>query len=155
MIKLPNEDGFKLDDYPLYNLNRTSATYTNEMAEAMQTIGLNQTQWRILAILGDKNNSTVSEVARKGVIKISTLTRMLERMEKDALLKRTPWKEDKRIVRVSLTAKGRKALSGALNISASVFHLATKDISEQDMQVFLQVLKKVRSNLTKNPHNGS
>jgi len=152
MIKVPDDSDFKLDDYPLYNLNRTSATYTNEMAEAMRVIGLEQTQWRILGILGDEDNSPVSEIARRGVIKISTLTRMLERMEKDDLLKRKPWSKDKRIIRVSLTQKGKNSLTQALAIGANVYRFATRDIKNEDMQVFMGVLKKIRNNLNRNPH---
>ncbi len=149
----PKGTDFSLDDYPLYNLNRTSATYGNEMSTALQTIGMDQTQWRILGILGDKNNSTVSEIARRGVIKISTVTRMLERMERDNLLSRTPWEKDKRIVRVSLTAEGRCALEAALVIWANIHAAATQGISERDMAVFTNTLKRIRENLDRNPYS--
>ncbi len=144
---------FKLDDFPLYNLNRTSATYANEMSNAVQSIGMDQTQWRILAILGDKNNSTVSEIARRGVIKISTVTRMLERMEREQLLVRTPWKKDKRIVRVSLTKKGDRALEAALVIWSNIHAAATRNIDADDMEIFTETLKKIRENLGRNPYS--
>ncbi len=144
---------FNLDDYPLYNLNRTSATYGNEMSAALQTIGMDQTQWRILGILGDKNNSTVSEIARRGVIKISTVTRMLERMERDNLLVRTPWQKDKRIVRVSLTNEGQRALDAALAVWANIHAAATQGISPQDLANFTETLKKIRENLGRNPYS--
>lgn len=152
--ELPTGDtDFNLDDYALYNLNRTSATYANEMAVALQTIGMDQTQWRILGILGDKNNSTVSEIARRGVIKISTVTRMLERMERDNLLVRAPWEKDKRIVRVSLTNEGHKSLKAALAIWANIHTAATLNIDTQDMEVFTETLKKIRENLARNPYS--
>jgi len=144
---------FSLDDYPLYNLNRTSATYANEMSAALQTIGMDQTQWRILGILGDKNNSTVSEIARRGVIKISTVTRMLERMERDNLLMREPWAKDKRIVRVSLTPEGHVALNAALAIWANIHSAATQGISQPDMTIFIDTLKKIRENLGRNRYS--
>lgn len=152
MIKLPGDTDFELDDYPLYNLNRTSATYTNEMADAMRAIGLDQTQWRILGILGDRDESPVSDIARRGVIKISTLTRMLERMEKSGLVTRKPWPEDKRIIRVSLTEKGRSTLTQAYAIGASIYRAASKGVSAEEMDVFMDVLKRIRANLQRNPH---
>lgn len=152
MTILPGDSEFKLDDYPLYNLNRTSATYTNEMAAAMRVIGLDQTQWRILGILGDKDNSPVSEIARRGVIKISTLTRMLERMEKEGLLRREPWNKDRRIIRVSLTKNGKNSLRKAHAIGANIYQAATDGIAKEDIQHFMGVLKRIRSNLQRNPH---
>jgi len=150
---VPDATDFNLDDYPLYNLNRTSATYGNEMSAALQTIGMDQTQWRILGILGDKNNSTVTEIARRGVIKISTVTRMLERMERDNLLVRKPWEEDKRIVRVSLTEDGQRALSAALAIWANIHGAATLGISPQNMEIFTDTLKRIRENLGRNRYS--
>jgi len=149
----PGKIVFKLDDYALYHLNRTSATYANEMSNAVQSIGMDQTQWRILAILGDKNNSTVSEIARRGVFKISTVTRMLERMERDKMLVRKPWEKDKRIVRVSLTKKGDEALAAALEIWSNIHAAATVGIDTHEMAIFTETLKKIRDNLGRNPYS--
>lgn len=142
-----------LDDLPLYNLNRTSATYIDAMSSGLKTAHMNQTQWRVLAILGDNDNSTVSDIARRGVIKISTLTRMLERMERDKLLNRKPKKEDKRIVQVKLTPKGRKALQTALKINKKVYDKAFEGINQQDIDLLTVLLKRMRENFNRNQYH--
>ncbi|MFC7047620.1 MarR family winged helix-turn-helix transcriptional regulator [Emcibacter nanhaiensis] len=151
-IKAPGDKDFNLDDSPLYNLNRTSATYTAEMAKALKAVGMDQTQWRVLGLLGDQNPSMVNELARKGVIKMSTLTRMLERMERDGLVTRKAWEQDKRNIQVFITDKGREALEVALSVNASVYKSAVEGLSEADLDQFMKVLKHMRENLNRGPH---
>lgn len=150
--QLPGQEDFVLDDYPLYNLNRTSATYIDEMSKALSQIGMNQTQWRVLGILGDNNPSTVTSIARRSVIKMPTLTRMLDRMERDKLIRRKLWAKDKRIVHVHITAKGRKYLGEALQVGANIYERAFDGISERQTGQMLKTLKKMRENLCRSPY---
>ncbi len=152
MSTLPGQKDFVLDEYPLYNLNRTSATYIAEMSKALKQIGMNQTQWRVLGILGDKNPSTVTDIARRSVIKMPTLTRMLDRMERDGLIKRKLWAKDKRIVQVRITPKGRKYLGKAVHVGASVYEQAFDGISEAQTRQFMKTLKQMRENLNRSPY---
>lgn len=152
MISLPDEEGFRLDDYPLYNLNRASATYTQTMADALHAVGLEQTQWRVLGILGDQSPSTVTHIARRSVIKASTVSRMLERMERDGHIVRTPSKTDQRVVQVSITRSGQAVLDRARRISANIYRTAFANISAKDAEVLMKTLKKIRDNLARHPH---
>ncbi len=151
MVNLPGQKDFALDDYPLYNLNRTSATYTREMTKALKDIDMEQHHWRVLGILGDKNPSNVSEISRRSVIKMPTLTRMLDRMEREKLVKRTLWKNDKRVVLVSITPKGRKALAEIVHVGANIYDRAFDGISEDESQDFMATLRKIRENLNLSP----
>ncbi|MCF6275779.1 MAG: MarR family transcriptional regulator [Robiginitomaculum sp.] len=152
MSRLPGQKDFVLDDYPLYNLNRTSATYIDEMSKALKEIDMNQTQWRVLGILGDQNPSTVTGIARRSVIKMPTLTRMLDRMERDGLIKRKLWAKDKRIVQVHITAKGRKYLGKAVHVGANIYGRAFDGISDAQTKQFMKTLKKMRENLSRSPY---
>ena len=147
MIALPGQKEFDLDEYPLYNLNRTSATYTDVLSMTLKKMGMNQNQWRILAILGDKNPSTVTEIARRGVLKMSTLTRMLDRMEKDELVSRSLWKQDKRVVQIKVTAKGRAALNKMLSAANDVYKKTFAGISDAEVKRLMKTLAKMRDNL--------
>ncbi len=153
MINLPGQKDFVLDDYPLYNLNRTSATYIDEMSKALKEVGMNQNQWRILGILGDKNPSTVTGIARRGVLKMSTLTRILDRMEKEGLIARSLWKDDKRVVNVKITAKGRRALGSAVHVGANVYERAFEGISSTEAKKFMKTLISIRENLNRSPYS--
>lgn len=145
----PDHPDFVLDDYPLYNLNRTSATYVERMSAALKKVNMDQPSWRVLMLLGDKNPSTVGELSRRSVTKISTITRILIRMEKESLVKRKPYKQDNRVIEVYILERGEKILNELKGLANEVYKEAFDGISDNDMVVFTNMLMKIRNNLGK------
>ena len=152
-IARPGDKAFKLEDYPLYNLNRTSATYIEEMSQVMKTIGVDQTIWRILMLLDDQNPSSVGELSRKSVTKMSTVTRILTRMESEGLVRREAQNGDRRVVLVHMSKKGQKALERMKSLGASVFDRAFEGMDADEIRQFTESLKKVRQNLVRSPYD--
>lgn len=148
----PSHPDFLLDDYPLYNLNRTSATYTAEMSSILKSISMDQPRWRVLMLLDDKNPSTVSELSRRSVTKMSTITRILIRMESQGLVTKTPFHGDNRVTNISITDKGQEVVSDLRKISARIYERAFQGFSEKQIGEFVHTLKLVRENLTKSPY---
>ncbi|MBT5186447.1 MAG: MarR family transcriptional regulator [Kordiimonadaceae bacterium] len=146
----PDHPDFILDDYPLYNLNRTSATYIDQMTVKLKSFNMDQPSWRVLMLLGDKNPSTVGDLSRRSVTKISTITRILMRMEKDALVKRIPFPNDNRVVEVFITDKGKQILGNLKQLASDVYKKAFDGIAEDDIVTFTNILMSVRKNLNEN-----
>ncbi|MCC3861557.1 MarR family winged helix-turn-helix transcriptional regulator [Pseudemcibacter aquimaris] len=144
----PDHPDFILDDYPLYNLNRTSATYTQQTTERLKDLDMDQPSWRILMLLGDKNPSTVGELSRRSVTKISTITRILIRMENDGLIIRKPFPDDNRVIEVFITEKGTGMLSDLRALASDVYKKAFIGIEEDDIIKFTNILMQVRQNLS-------
>ena len=151
----PADKGFVLDDYVLYNLNRASAIYTDEMSTALKSHGLNTVKWRILMLLSDKSPSTVGELARRSVTKMPTLTRMLMRMEEEGLVVRTVMEDDRRIVEVTMTPKAAKTLMEVRTLGQRVFERAFEGINARDTALVSNVLKRVRENLQRSPYDAT
>lgn len=143
----PDHPDFVLDDYPLYNLNRTSATYIDQMSQRLKDFKMDQPSWRVLMLLGDKNPSSVGDLSRRSVTKISTITRILMRMEKDDLVKRVPYPGDNRVIEVFITGKGKGLLVELRKLAAEIYKSAFDGISDEDIIAFTNVLMKVRKNL--------
>ena len=144
----PDHPDFVLDGYPLYNLNRTSATYIERMSQQLKKLNMDQPSWRVLMLLGDKNPSTVGELSRRSVTKISTITRILMRMEKEQLVKRQPYAKDNRVIEVFICKKGQKVLDELRGLASEVYNDAFDGISDEDMVTFTEILMKVRENLS-------
>lgn len=153
-IKLaaPDSADFILDDYPLYNLNRTSATYVNEMTKVLKSVGTDQPQWRILMLLADQSPSTVSELSRRGVTKMSTITRILIRMEDEGLVRRSPSPVDSRVTEVFITDKGAGIVDDLRTVATRVYRKAFEGLEEGEVRRFVEILKIVRDNLTRSPY---
>ena len=149
----PGDSHFELDNYALYNLNRAAATYNDEMAKALKAFGLDVMQWRILMLLNDKNPSSVSELARRSVSKLPTVTRMLTRMEDLGLIRRRVLSGDRRIVEIFITPKAKKALVTVQSIGRSVYERAFEGISEKEISQFTDKLKTIRENLSRSPYH--
>ncbi|GHF13486.1 hypothetical protein GCM10017044_04410 [Kordiimonas sediminis] len=148
---LPDIADFKLDDYPLYHLNRTAATYTAKMTEILKTIGVGQPEWRVLMILNDKNPSTVSELSRRSVTKLSTITRIVIRMEEDGLVTRSRCNDDSRVTQVSITDDGRRVVVDLHEIASRIYERAFTGMDEGTISSFVDILKHIRANLNEAP----
>lgn len=143
----PAEPGFVLEDYVLYNLVRTAATYNEEMAKALKRYRLDIIKWRVLMLLHDKSPSSVGDLARRSVTKTPTLTRVLIRMENEGLIVRRALSADKRVVQVTMTPKAARTLKEVQAIGQRVFEHAFEGVSGSEMAALTAVLKRVRANL--------
>ena len=144
----PDHPNFRLDDYPLYNLNRTSATYIEAMADSLKQYNMDQPSWRVLMLLGDKNPSTVGDLSRRSATKFSTITRILIRMENDGLIDRKPFPDDNRVIEVFITNKGKDILQELKVLASKIYQKAFDGISDQDAINFTNILIKMRENLS-------
>lgn len=77
----------------------------------LEALGLYQGQPRLLHILGEEDGISQRELARRMGITPATLTRMLQRMEKNGLIRRRPDEQDQRIIRVFPSEKARDVMA--------------------------------------------
>ena len=151
----PAEQGFVLEDYVLYNLVRTAATYNEEMSKALKKFRLDTMKWRVLMLLNDKSPSSVGELARRSVTKMPTLTRVLIRMEDEGLIVRQALKGDKRVVEVTMTPKAVSTLRTVQKVGQRVFERAFEGVGAPEIAAMTGVLKRVRGNLKRSPYDAA
>jgi DNA-binding MarR family transcriptional regulator len=148
----PAQPGFALEDYVLYNLVQSAATYNTEMAKALKQCRLDTTKWRVLMLLHDRSPSSIGEIARRSVTKLPTLTRVLDRMEADGLVVRKSSAGDKRVVQVIMTPKAIRTLKEAQAIGQKVFERAIDGASAAEIAALTATLKRMRANLLRSPY---
>jgi DNA-binding MarR family transcriptional regulator len=86
---------------------------------------------------------TVSELVRVFGSKHSTMTSVLDRLEKRGLLERKDNPEDKRSFLVGLTAKGRKAASRVNVLVEEIEREIGKRVTRRDLEGFTKVMDAV------------
>ncbi|MBI4690157.1 MAG: MarR family transcriptional regulator [Nitrospirae bacterium] len=69
---------------------------------------INPAQGRIFFALWQGDGISIQELSKKTSLKKSTLTSMLDRLEKNGFIARIPSKEDRRKIIIKLTEKDRK-----------------------------------------------
>jgi len=77
----------------------------------------------------------------------STVSRALQLMEKNGLIKREPVESDARLKRICFTDEAIKAQKAVAEAMEKVEQEATKGIPQQELDVFFGVLAKIKENL--------
>lgn len=95
-----------IDDYLLYLMARASHLISNEFHEKLRRRGISVPVWRVLASLVGSGGETVTGLAEICLLQQPTMTKLLDRMVRDGLVKRTQDSRDRRVVRVALTPRG-------------------------------------------------
>ena len=92
-----------------------------ELDRALHQHGLCGSDFEVLDVLsGESCTYRVQEIAERVHLSQSALSRLIARLEKDGLVERGMCAEDRRGVRVSLTAKGHALHRAALPVQRAV-----------------------------------
>lgn len=145
----PGAEAFRLADYPFYLMNHAAGRYNAEMAAALTAVRMDQAGWRILMILGESNPSSVSAIADAAVMKLSTTTRVVQRMQAEGLLKTALRESDNRVRDVFMTAKGEQVLARVRTVAANVFLHAASGLSAEEITVLNGFLRRIAENLSR------
>lgn len=98
-------------------------------------------QYLVMMMLWEKDSVSVSDISKRLVLESNTVTPLLQRMEKDELIRRTKGKKDTRQTIISLTKKGKDLEEQAKEVPQCVAkYLTDKDISSKDMLFLMPIL---------------
>lgn len=95
-----------IDDYLLYLMARASHLISSEFHDQLRRRGISVPVWRVLASLVGSSGETVTGLAETCLLQQPTMTKLLDRMVRDGLVKRMQDTRDRRVVRIALTARG-------------------------------------------------
>ncbi|HKW52197.1 MAG TPA: MarR family transcriptional regulator [Stellaceae bacterium] len=90
-------------------LARASHLLSVGFSQQIKGHGVSATAWRILGALAERDGLTMTELADLVLFKQPTLTKAIDRMERDQLVQRRTPMEDRRRTLVFLTERGRRA----------------------------------------------
>ena len=103
--------------FPLYACARkVTGLYT----PFFKPLGITYTQYIVFLALWEKDDVSVSDLCARLYLDSGTLTPLLKKMEQDGYIKRTRSASDERIVRITLTEKGREMEERAADIPMRV-----------------------------------
>jgi DNA-binding MarR family transcriptional regulator len=127
-------------------------TYLSPLHRATRQIGLwfeerltdmAGTEGHLLTYLVPYGPCTVSELVRVFGSKHSTMTSLLDRLEKRGLVERKDNPEDKRSFLIALTPKGRKAASRVNALVEEIEREIGKHVSQRDLAGFQKVMEAI------------
>lgn len=131
-------------------VGRIRAEFVNAVEEEMvrQGVKLNFTQFLALKLLGQEDPMTPVELARALHYNPGALTRLLDKLEQGGYLKRVPDPDDRRALRLELTASGkalRKRTIGCCDaVAGRTFQCTTTRERDQLHDLLSRVLDGMR-----------
>ena len=123
-----------------YALKSTMKRVERHIIKGLDEFGVNMAQSFVLFCLLDNDGSTLSEIGIRAQIENSSLTTMVDKLERDALVERRLSSEDRRVIRLYLTEKGRTMGQEILSIGLELnnkFKAELGDISGDFMKGLL------------------
>jgi MarR family transcriptional regulator, organic hydroperoxide resistance regulator len=117
-----------------------SRRITKELARRADLTGPQLTVVKLLEQIGGLSLSELSERIRA---QNSTVTGIIDRMEREGLVTRERSKEDRRVVYIRLTAKGRELARDIPVEPMEVFRSALETLSAQEMRELMRIMTKV------------
>ncbi len=107
----------------------------------------NGAQGRILYVLFQADGVPIKTVSEKCGLAITSLTTMLERMEKSGLIQRRQDPEDKRKTRLFLTDKARALEKDYVAVSEEMGDIYYQGFTEEEVKAAEGYLDRIRLNL--------
>ncbi len=131
--------------YQVYH--RLRAIHRQRVHEKFSKIGLSKGQPKIISYLERHDGCIQRELAQNCHVRASTVTNLLMRMENEGFIRREACKNDRRILKVYLTAKGRAIAKEIERINQEVDEIAFADFSPTQKQETLAALVRLCDNL--------
>jgi DNA-binding MarR family transcriptional regulator len=110
---------------------------------------INPAQGRILFALWKKDQVPISDLAEKTQLSKSTLTSMLDRLEKAGHITRVRPKKDRRTILIKLTEKNRSLQETYNKVSNEMTNIFYREFSHGEIDEFEGYLKRILANLTR------
>jgi DNA-binding MarR family transcriptional regulator len=142
---------FRSDEFVPYLMRRVSERLSKSLAEALKPFDQTPNAWRVLVALVSRDRASISELAEFTIIDQSTLSRTIDRMEEQRLVKRAPSEADGRTVVVSLTESGQRAFEQMLPIASAQYEWAIRGIPARNVDVMRTTLQQMLNNIRFSP----
>lgn len=146
---LPRLGEMGLANFAPYLMNRIMGRYNASLREEMAAQGLTTAKMRALATLSVIDKPLIRELAVYSVIEQSTLSRALDGLAADGLIRREPDPDDSRATRVALTDTGRAAFEALWPHMARAHDEMFRGIDAGERAAFVATLQQILRNIRK------
>ena len=147
--ELQNLEDIGLENFPPYLMNRIMGRYNASIQKEMATLGLTTPQMRSLAVLATHDGILIGELAVYTVVPQSTLSRALDALDRDGLIRRETDEVDSRATRIFLTDAGHQAYERLWPHMAQSYEAMFFGIDENRKRMFLDTLQLILRNIRK------
>ena len=136
---------YALEDSVGYLMKQIMVSFVAQADKQLGAHGLTHAEWTPLMRLrlGD---STVADMARWLHIDAGATTRLIDRLEKKGLCRRSRSTNDRRVVHVAITPEGLAATAHAPAVLSDILNAHLAGFSEAEWKQLIVLLRRMRDN---------
>lgn len=138
-----------LEGFAPYLLNRIAARWNTDLQAKLRAHGLSTVQMRTLATLSVMSGATVNELAVHAVTEQWTMSRTLDGLEREGLIRREARAGDMRVREVHITEAGRETFEGFWPEMHAALEGMMSGIPGAERKVLLGLLTRMLHNIRK------
>ena len=136
-----------LDSYLPYLLNRAGARIAAAFSEEVRPLGATLQMWRVLAALRERDGRRMGDLSETTSIEVSTLTRLVDNMEKKGLVARRRDAADARAVALHVTPAGRRLTQRITPIAERYESVALAGFTAAEADILKAALRRLYGNM--------
>jgi len=141
-VKHYTPENFHLTQSIGFHLNRARNSLLTELDSALRPLDINGQQMGILLCLMRGVASTPFEISKVLGIDSGLMTRMLDKLEEKGVLERSRSIDDRRVVNLALTTKGRNIAEEIPTIAPEVLNQRLEGFTIEEFEEFRRLLQK-------------
>jgi len=123
-------------------VGKASRNMVKIVRDKVSRYGLTPTQFFLLIALYEENGILITALAKKVALDKSTLTSLLDRLERDELIQRSAHPTDRRIIQIYLTPKAEAMREDLIRIYHETNGLFLSRLAPEELKIFEEILGK-------------
>ena len=127
----------------LVNLFRDINSIEEKAITSQEYQDLTNNDMHVIEAIGIGEPKNMSSIARELSVTVGTLTIAMNSLVKKGYVERSRGLEDRRVVYISLSERGRKAYGHHARFHREMIESLTSDLSEDEMQTLVKALMKL------------
>lgn len=124
-------------------LSRALQSVKKRIEEDIKTLGLNPTEFAVLELIYNKGEQPIQKIGEKVLIASSSITYVVDKLEKKELLKRVPCPSDRRITYASITPKGKDLMDEVFPKHKKAINEILGGVTLEEKKLLIEKLKKL------------
>ncbi len=134
----------------ILNIMRTSDQFENRFGKLFREYGLTSSQYNVLRILrGEGKPMPCLEIADRMVQVVPAITGLIDRLEKQDLVRRERSADDRRVIYIALTGKAIKLLGEIDKPDIELHKQLIGHLTRKELKELNRLLVKARESLSK------
>jgi len=124
-------------------LTRTLQSIQKQTVKDIRRYGVNQTEFAVLELLYNKGEQPIQKIGEKVLLASSSITYVVDKLEKKEYLKRKACPKDRRVTYATLTDSGKQLMDDIFPEHAEAIHNIFGGLNATEKEQLIAQLKKL------------